>query len=59
VQTKSAKGDELKVLYKFTGGLTGCWRVKVLLAFIKAILPHNSQSKMQCRMLNGEANFDF
>lgn len=58
MQTKSPKCDALKVLY-ITGYLISCWRVKVVLAFIKAIISHNSQSKIQCRMLNGEANSDF
>lgn len=59
MQTKSPKDDELKVIFEFTECLTGCWRVKIALAFIKAIIPHNSQRKIPCRMLNGEANFDF
>lgn len=46
MQTKSPKADELKVVFKFTRCLTGCWRVKVILAFIKTIVPQNSQSKM-------------
>lgn len=59
MQTKSPKDDELEFLFKFIGWFINCWRVKVVLAFIKSIVPHNSQSKVQCRMLNGEANFDF
>ena len=59
MQTKSPKDEELKVIFNFTECLIGCWRVKIVLAFIKAIVSHNSQSKIQCRMLNGEANFDF
>lgn len=59
MQTRSPKDDELKVVFKFTGCLVGCWRVKVALAFLKAIVSYSSQSIPKCGMLNGEANFDF
>lgn len=42
MQTKSPKHDVFKVLFKAIEWLIGCWKVKVVLAFVESIIPHNS-----------------
>lgn len=60
MQTKSPKHDVFEVLFKAIEWLIGCWKVKVVLAFVESIIPHNSwKKKIQCRMLNGKANLYF